>query len=345
MEYRKIKGAGLNVPVLSFGTATFGGGGEFFKAWGSTDVKEARKLIDLCMDNGVNLFDTANIYSQGLSEEILGAAIEGKRDQMLLSTKATFKMASGPNDYGSSRFALIRECEASLRRLKTDYIDLYTMHGFDSRTPVEETLRALDDLITAGKIRYIGCSNFSGWHLMKSLSVSERYGWAKYVAHQVYYSLAGREFEWELMPLALDQNVSTFVWSPLAGGALSGKIRRNQPPPAGSRSAQMDFVVSSKSEALFDIVDVLDQVSKEVGKSVAQVALNWVMNRPTVVSLVIGARNEEQLKQNFGAVGWKLSADQVARLDAASEVKPIYPYWHQRQSPELVPNPVIPSQL
>lgn len=340
MEYRKLLGGGLSVPVLSYGTATFGGGNEFFKAWGSTDVKEARRLVDVCLDHGVNLFDTANIYSRGLSEEILGAAIEGKRDRMLLSTKATFPMGDEPNQSGSSRWALIRECEASLRRLKTDHIDLYTLHGFDATTPVEEALSALDDLVRSGKVRYIGCSNFSGWHLMKSLSVSERYGWSKYVAHQAYYSLVGREFEWELMPLAQDQKVSTFVWSPLAGGALSGKIRRNQPPPPGSRSAQMDFVVSAKSEQLFDVVDVLAEIAEETGKSVAQVALNWVAHRPTVTSLVIGARNEEQLLQNFGAVGWKLTEDQIARLDVVSERKPIYPYWHQRQNPQLNPSPV-----
>lgn len=340
MEYRKLSGAGLSVPVLSYGTATFGGTSDFFKAWGNTDVKEARRLIDLCLDHGINFFDTANVYSNGDSEKILGAAAEGKRDQMLLSTKATLKMGDGPNQYGSSRFAIVKECEDSLRRLKTDYVDLYTMHAFDALTPVQETLRALDDLIQAGKIRYIGCSNFSGWHLMKSLSVSERYGWSKYVAHQAYYSLAGREYEWELMPLALDQKVSTFVWSPLAGGALSGKVRRNQPPPSGSRSAQMDFVVSSKSEHLHSIVDVLDQISKEIGKSIAQVALNWVLHRPSVTSIVIGARNEEQLKQNFGAVGWRLSAEHVAQLDKVSQTRPIYPYWHQRNSQELMPNPV-----
>lgn len=340
MEYRKLKGAGFDVPVLTFGTATFGGGGEFFKAWGSSDVREASRLVDLCLDHGIYLFDTANIYSKGLSEEILGAAIEGRRHRLMLSTKATFRMSDEPNRYGSSRYSLIRECEDSLRRLKTDVIDLYTMHGFDATTPVEETLRALDDLVRSGKIRAIGCSNFSGWHLMKSLSVSERYGWSKYVAHQAYYSLAGREFEWELMPLALDQNVSTFVWSPLAGGALTGKVRRGQKPPEGSRVAQMDFVVSSKSEALFRIVDVLDQVAQETSKSLAQVALNWLLQRPSVTSLVIGARNEKQLLDNLGAIGWSLSPEQMARLDAVSARRPIYPYWHQQQSPELMPPPV-----
>jgi aryl-alcohol dehydrogenase-like predicted oxidoreductase len=335
MEYRKLSGSGFTVPALSFGTATFGGGNEFFKAWGSADVKDAKRLVDICLENGVNFFDTANGYSQGMSEEILGAVIKDKRQNLLLSTKSTFPMGETPYDYGSSRYSVIKECEASLKRMGTDHIDLYYMHGFDANTPVEETLRALDDLVTSGKIRYIGCSNFSGWQLMKALTISERYGWSKYVAHQAYYSLAGREFEWELMPLAIDQKVSTIVWSPMAGGALSGKITRKTPPQPGSRSAAMDFVVSSKSEHLFTIVDALEMVSKETGKTIPQVALNWVLQRPTVASIIIGARNEEQLKQNFGAVGWKLTAEQIAKLDAASDVKPIYPYWHQNQFPML----------
>jgi aryl-alcohol dehydrogenase-like predicted oxidoreductase len=335
MEYRQLSGAGLRVPLLSFGTATFGGVGDFFKAWGATDVAEAKRMVDLCMDHGVNFFDTANGYSRGRSEEILGEALKGKRHQSLIATKATFPMGDAPMDYGSSRFHLIETVEASLKRLQTDHIDMFFMHGQDMLTPVEETLRSLDNLITAGKIRYIGCSNFSGWNLMKSLSVSERHGWAKYVLNQTYYSLVGREYEWELMPLGLDQNVSSMVWSPLAGGALSGKISRTRPAPAGSRAAQMDFVVSSKSEHLHSIVDVLEVIAKETEKTVAQVALNWVAHRPTVANVVVGARNEEQLKQNFGAVGWKLSAEQVARLDSVSEVKPIYPYWHQRSFPQL----------
>ena len=234
-------GLACKVPVLSFGTATFGGVGDFFKAWGSTDVAEAKRLIDICLEHGVNFFDTANVYSRGRSEEVLGAALAGRRDEVLIGTKATFPMGDRPNDIGSSRYSLIRACEASLRRLGTDYIDVYYMHGFDATTPVEETLSALDDLTRSGKIRYIGCSNFSGWHLMKSLSVSERYGWSRYVANQAYYSLASREFEWELMPLALDQKVGTVVWSALAGGALSGKLRRGQPAPSGSRLAQCGF--------------------------------------------------------------------------------------------------------
>ena len=335
MEYRKLAGSGFSVPALSFGTATFGGGNEFFKAWGSTDVKEAKRLVDLCLEHGVNFFDTANGYSRGMSEEILGKTIEGRRNKVLLSTKSTFPMGDGPNEHSSSRWSVIKECEDSLRRLGTDHIDLYYMHGFDALTPVDETLRALDDLVTSGKIRYIGCSNFSGWHLMKSLSTSERYGWSKYVAYQGYYSLVGREYEWELMPLAEDQKVSTIVWSPMAGGALSGKITRKTPPAPGTRSAQMDFVVSSKSEHLYNIVDVLHEVAEETGKTVPQVALNWVLSRPTVASIIIGARNEDQLTQNFGAVGWKLSESQLAKLNTVSDSKPAYPYWHQRQFPML----------
>jgi aryl-alcohol dehydrogenase-like predicted oxidoreductase len=254
-------------------------------------------------------------------------------------------MGSGPNDLGSSRYALVRACEASLRRLGTDYIDVYYLHGFDALTPVEETLSALDDLTRSGKIRYIGCSNFSGWHLMKSLSVSERYGWSRHVAHQVYYSLASREFEWELMPLALDQKVGTVVWSALAGGALSGKMRRGQPLPSGSRLAQADFLAGARSDKLYDTIDVLDEIAAESGKTVSQVALRWVLQRPSVVSIVVGARNEEQLKQNLGAVGWALDAGQMTRLDAASEVRPIYPYWHQRNFAAINPPPVpLPSK-
>ncbi len=341
MEYRQFGGSGLRVPVLSFGAATFGGGNEFFKAWGSTDVAEAKRLVAVCLEAGVNFFDTANVYSNGRSEEILGAAIADRnRDDLLIATKATFPMGEGPDKYGSSRRALLKNCEDSLRRLGTDYVDVYYMHGFDAKTPVAETLGALDDLVRTGKVRYIGCSNFSGWQLMKSLSTSERHGWSRYVAHQVYYSLAGRDYEWELMPLALDHKVGAVVWSPLAGGSLTGKVRRNQPPPSESRASKMDFVVSSKSEKLHEIVDMLDVVARETGKSVAQVALNWVLRRPTVSSVIAGARNEEQLRQNLGAVGWSLNDAQMARLDAASGTKPAYPYWHQRQFPQLNPPPV-----
>lgn len=338
MEFRLLGGSGLRVPVLSFGAATFGGQGAFFRAWGSSDVTEAKRLIDICMEAGVNFFDTADVYSRGMSEEILGEAIAGRRDRMLLATKATFRMSDEPNDVGSSRQHLIQSCEASLRRLKTDYIDLYTLHGFDASTPVEETLRTLDTLITSGKVRYIACSNFSGWHLMKSLSVSERYGWARYIAHQAHYSLIGREYEWELMPLALDQKVGTIVWSPLSAGRLSGKFRRTNPNPAGSRIEQGGGEGPAiPQEWFFSLIDALDQVAEETGKTVAQVALNWLLQRPTVASIIIGARNEEQLRQNLGAVGWNLSAEQVKTLDIASEREPIYPYWHQRGFTERNP--------
>jgi aryl-alcohol dehydrogenase-like predicted oxidoreductase len=340
MEYRQLGASGLNVPVLSFGTATFGGGGEFFKAWGTTQLDEATRMVNLCLDAGVTLFDTADVYSRGLSEEILGKALTGLRDKVLISTKTTFKMGDGANDYGSSRQHLISSCEDSLRRLNTDHIDIYHMHGFDGNTPVEETLRALDDLISSGKVRYIACSNFSGWHLMKSLSVSERYGWARYVGHQAYYSLLNREFEWELMPLGINQNVSTIVWSPLSSGLLSGKYRRNQPKPQDSRNQQGGAHGPDPNfELLYTIIDALDEVAAETGKSVAQVAINWVLQRPTIANIVIGARNEEQLKQNLDAVGWNLTTSQIKKLDAASEVPPIYPYWHQRQDTRLNPLP------
>lgn len=333
MEYRKLGGSGLKVPVLTFGTATFGGGNDFFKTWGSTQAEEATRLVSLCMDAGVNFFDCADTYSDGLAEEILGKAIRGKRDKVLISTKGTFPMGPGPNDMGSSRYHVIQACEASLKRLATDYIDVYHMHGFDANTPVEETLRVLDDLVQSGKVRYIACSNFSGWHLMKSLGVSDRYGWSRYVAHQVYYSLASREYEWELMPLGLDQKVGALVWSPLAAGLLTGKYRRNQPLPKDARVTQGGSPVPSSvisDELLYNVVDVLDDISKETGKSIAQISLNWLLQRPTVSSLVVGARTEAQLRENLAATGWNLTTDHVKRLDAASETQPVYPYWHQR---------------
>lgn len=342
MEYRQLGASGLQVPVLSFGTATFGGSGDFFKAWGSTQVEEATRLINLCLDAGMNLFDTADVYSQGLSEEILGKAIKGKRDQLLISTKATFPFGAGPNNQGSSRFRLVKQVEASLQRLNTDYIDIYHMHGFDGNTPVEETLRTLDDLVASGKVRYIAASNFSGWHLMKSLALSEKYGWNRYVGHQVYYSLLHREYEWELMPLGIDQKVGAIIWSPLSAGMLGGKYRRNQPLPQESRVAQGGSPIPQAvvdNEVLYNIVDALDEVAEETGKTVAQVAINWVLQRPTVSTIIVGARNEDQLKQNFGAVGWNLTTDQIKKLDGASDIPTIYPYWHQRQNTKLNPLP------
>jgi aryl-alcohol dehydrogenase-like predicted oxidoreductase len=333
VETRRLGNSGFSVPVLCFGTGTFGGSNEFFKAWGSSDVAEATRLVDVCLEAGVNMFDSADAYSGGKAEEILGRAIKGRRDKVLISTKGSFRSGPGPNDIGSSRHHLTRAVEASLRRLGTDYIDLYQLHAFDAMTPVEEVLATLDGLVKAGKIRYTGCSNFSGWHLMKSLAVSERYGLARYVAHQAYYSLVGRDYEWELMPLALDQKVSAVVWSPLGWGRLTGKIRRGNPMPQQSR-LQSQLVIDKgppvADELLYAVVDALDEVARETGKTVAQVALNWLLQRPSVATLVIGARNEEQLRQNLGAVGWNLTREQVAKLETASRKTLAYPYWHQR---------------
>jgi aryl-alcohol dehydrogenase-like predicted oxidoreductase len=334
MEYRLLGGSGLKVPVLSFGTGTFGGANnEFFKAWGSSDIAEATRLVDVCLEAGLNLFDSADVYSGGAAEEILGQAIKGRRDDVLISTKGTFRTGSGPNETGSSRFHLIRTIEASLKRLGTDYIDLYQLHGFDAMTPVEETLSTLDTLVKAGKIRYIGVSNYSGWHLMKALAAAEKHGLTRYVAHQAYYSLIGRDYEWELMPLGLDQKVGAVVWSPLGWGRLTGKLRRGQPLPETSRLQSQSVVDAGPpvaDEYLFNVVDALDAVAAETGKTLPQIALNWLLQRPTVSTVVIGARNEEQLRQNLGAVGWNLTAEQVARLDAASAVTRAYPYWHQQ---------------
>ena len=344
MEYRQLGYSGLKVPVLSFGTGTFGGSNEFFKAWGASDVAEATRLVDICLEAGVNLFDTADIYSYGLSEEILGKAIMGKRNRLLISTKATFRFGEGPNDVGSSRLHLIESCEKSLRRLGVETIDIYHMHGFDATTPVEETIKTLDTLVQSGKVRYIACSNFSGWHLMKSLSVSERYGWARYVGHQVYYSLIGRDYEWELMPLGLDQKVSALVWSPLGWGRLTGKIRRGARLPEVSRLHKTgDMGPQVSDDYLYKVVDALDEIAKETGKTVPQIALNWLLQRPTVANVIMGARDEEQLRQNLGAAGWNLTTEQVAKLDAASRVTPIYPYWHQWQFQERNPLSVANS--
>ena len=329
--------------MLCFGTATFGGGNEFFRAWGETDVAEATRLVDLCMDAGVNFFDTADVYSQGLSEEILGEAIRHlPRENVFISTKATFQFGEGPNNIGSSRAHLSRQIEGSLKRLKTEYIDVYHMHGFDAVTPMEETLNTLDTFVREGKVRYIAASNFSGWHLQKSIGISEQYGWARYVAHQVYYSLIGRDYEWELMPQAHSQGLGALVWSPLGWGRLTGKIRRGAPKPAVSRlhkAADGGPVVAD--EYLYKVVDALDAVAAETGKTVPQVALNWLLRKPTVASVIIGARNEKQLRDNLAAASFVLSEAQVAKLDAASAPQVAYPYWHQRQFQTL--NPLLPS--
>ena len=341
MEHRLLGRSGFKVPALSLGTATFGRG-KGFEAWGGLGVPEATRLVDLCLEAGVTMFDSADIYSDGAAEEILGQALKGRRDRAIISTKSTFRFGTGPNDVGSSRAHLIKSCEGSLRRLGTDYIDLYQLHGFDALTPVEETVQALDDLVRAGKIRYLGCSNFSGWHLMKSLAVSEKIGLNRYVAHQAYYSLVGRDYEWELMPLALDQGVGGVVWSPLGMGRLGGKFRRGQPPPAVSRlndPGTQQVAPPTDDEQVFRIVDALDAISKETGKSVAQIAINWVLQRPSVSTVIIGARDEAQLRQNLAATGWALTPAQMAKLDAASAQPKKYPYWHQAQFAERNPFP------
>ena len=347
MNYRQLGRSGLKVPELCLGTGTFAAGNDFFKAWGNTQVEEARHLIDVCMEADCNFFDTADTYSNGKSEEVLGQAITHlKREDVLISTKATFRAGPGANDVGSSRYHLTQSLHNSLKRLNTDYIDVYHMHAFDALTPVEETLSTLDNFIREGKVRYIACSNFSGWHLMKSLSVSERYGWSRYVGHQVYYSLIGRDYEWELMPLAAEQGVGALVWSPLGWGRLTGKIRRGQPLPENSRLQSKQVVDAGPTpdwEYVYKVVDAIDEVAKETGKTVPQIALNWLLQRPTISTLVIGARDEKQLRANLDSVGWQLTTEQVAKLDAASKVPLAYPYWHQIQFASRNPFPVPQS--
>ena len=336
MEYRRLGASGLRVPALSFGTATFGGGNDFFKAWGSTDAGGAARLIDVCLDHGVAMFDSADVYSDGLAEQILGEAIKGKRDRLLISTKATFAADTGPNDYGSSRQHLIDAVDKSLKRLGTDRIDLFQLHGQDYNTPLDETMATLDQLVRAGKLRYVGCSNFSGWHLMKSLCVSDRHGYPRHVAHQAYYSLLNRDYEWELMQLGLDQGVGGVIWSPLGWGKLTGKIRRGQAAKPGTRAHDIAGTGPHfEEERLFRIVDALDAVAAETGKTVPQVALNWLLGRPTVANIIIGARDEAQLVANIGAVGWTLTPEQIGALDQASDMPAAYPVWHQRSTPML----------
>ena len=327
MDYRQLGASGLRVPALSFGAGTFGGKGPLFSAWGTSGADEARRLVDICLEAGVNLFDTADVYSDGASEEVLGAALKGRRDKVLISTKTGLPMGDGPNDWGASRSRLIRSVDDALRRLGTDYIDILQLHAFDASTPVEELLMTLDMLVRAGKLRHVGVSNYPGWQLMKALAAADRHGLPRLVAHQVYYSLIGRDYEADLMPLAADQGVGALVWSPLGWGRLTGKIRRGSPPPAGSRLHETEqFAPPVAEEQLYRVVDALDEVAAETGKSVPQIALNWLLRRPTVSSVIIGARNEEQLRQNLGAIGWSLTDEQIARLDAASDVLPPYPH-------------------
>jgi len=344
MEYRRLGASGLEVPALSLGAGTFGGKGPLFGAWGNTDVNEARRLIDLCLEAGLTMFDTADVYSNGASEEVLGRAIKGRRNAVILSTKTGLPMGEGPNEAGTSRLRLIRACEAALRRLETDYIDLLQLHAFDAGTPVEEVLSTLDDLVRSGKVRYAGVSNFSGWQLMKSLAAAERYGYPRYVANQAYYSLIGRDYEWELMPLGLDQGVGAVVWSPLGWGRLTGKVRRGRPLPEVSRLHETaDYGPPVDDERLFRVVDALDEVAKETGRTIPQIAINWLLQRPTVSTVVFGARNEVQLRENLGAVGWALAPQHMALLEKASAVTAAYPYWpYRRQSgfARLNPPPV-----
>ncbi|MFD7641897.1 aldo/keto reductase [Kitasatospora sp. NPDC059795] len=332
MEYRRLGASGLVVPALSLGTGTFGGRGPLFANWGATDAREARRLLDIAIDAGLTMFDSADVYSDGASEEVLGQAIKGRRDQVLISTKAGLPTSDGPLDAGTSRARLTTAVDAALRRLGTDHIDLFQLHAFDAGTPVEEVLATLDDLVRAGKIRYTGVSNFAGWELMKSLDAADRHGRTRYVAHQVYYSLIGRDYEWELMPLGRDQGVGALVWSPLGWGRLTGRIRRGAPLPADSRlHATADYGPPVDEELLYDVVDVLDALAEETGRTVPQIAINWLLRRPTVSSVIIGARNEEQLRQNLGAVGWELTPEQVARLDAVSTRDAPYPYFPYRR--------------
>lgn len=328
METRFLGASGFKVPVLGFGAGTFGGKGPLFSAWGTSDTADATRLVDLCLDAGVNLFDTADVYSDGASETILGAAIRGRRDRVILSTKLTLRAGDGPNDIGASRHHLIRGVDRALARLGTDYIDLLQLHHFDAQTPVDQVMSTLDDLVRAGKLRYLGASNFSGWQLMKSQAAAERRGSARFVANQTYYSLIGRDYEWELMPLGLDQGIGAVVWSPLGWGRLTGRIRRGQPWPEGSRLHETaGFAPPVDDERLYRVIDALDAVAAETGRSIPQIALNWLLQRPTVSTVLIGARNEAQLRDNLGAVGWSLDAQQMQRLDEASRVTPPYPYY------------------
>ncbi|HEX8626678.1 MAG TPA: aldo/keto reductase [Catenuloplanes sp.] len=332
MEYRALGQCGLQVSVLSMGTMTFGGKGGFANV-GSTDVAEARRQVDLCLDAGVNLIDTADIYSDGASEEIVGEVLRGRRDEVLVATKVRFAMGAGPNDGGLSRHHIVNGCEASLRRLQTDHIDLYQLHEWDGRTPLEETLEALDLLVRAGKVRYVGLSNFAGWQLMKALGTAERTGLPRFISQQIYYSLQGRDAEYELIPAAVDQGLGVLVWSPLAGGLLSGKYRRDHTAPAGSRQlTDWDEPPVYDQEKLYDTVEALVDVAGAHGVSAAQVALAWTLGRPAVTSLVIGARTTEQLTDNLAAAELVLAADERRRLDEVSAPPLLYPYWHQAKT-------------
>jgi aryl-alcohol dehydrogenase-like predicted oxidoreductase len=329
MEYRQLGRSGLRVSVLTLGTMTFGGTG-FAAAVGSTDVAGARRQIQMAVDAGVNLIDTADVYSEGASEEIIGEALPVARDDILLATKIRMSMGDGPNDAGLSRHHIIRGCEASLRRLNTDYIDLYQVHEWDGHTPLEETLAALEHLVDSGKVRYVGASNYTGWQLMKALGVSERTGGSRFVSQQIYYSLQARDAESELVPVSVDQGLGILVWSPLAGGLLSGKYRRGQDDPAGSRRFEgWDEPPVHDEDKLYDTIDALVEIADGHGVSAAEVALAWTLGRPAVTSLIIGARTDEQLAMNLRAADLVLTDDERARLDQVSSEPLRYPHWHQ----------------
>jgi aryl-alcohol dehydrogenase-like predicted oxidoreductase len=332
MEYRQLGSSGLRVSALTLGTMTFGGRGNFANV-GSTDVDGAKRQIDLCLDRGVNFIDTANVYSNGLSEEIVGAAVKGRRDRLVLATKARMPMGDGPNDAGLSRHHLIAECEASLRRMDVDHIDLYQVHEWDGATPLEETMAALDALVQSGKVRYVGVSNYSGWQLMKALAIADSYGYERFVTQQIYYSLQARDAEYELVPIAIDQGIGILVWSPLAGGLLSGKYRRGVDGPAGSRHlTDWNEPPVRDEDQLYDIVDALVEIGEGHGVSAAQVALAWLIDRPGVVSVIVGARTDEHLADNLGAAELKLSDGERDRLEQLSRPPLLYPYWHQAKT-------------
>jgi aryl-alcohol dehydrogenase-like predicted oxidoreductase len=332
MDYRQLGHSGLRVSALTLGTMTFGGRGHWTRV-GATEADTATRQVDMCLDAGVNLIDTADVYSDGLSEEVVGKTLKGRRDRVLVATKARFAMGDGPNDAGLSRHHLIRACEASLRRLGTDYIDLFQVHEWDGHTPLEETLSALDHLVNSGKVRYIGCSNYAAWHIMKALGISERKNLQRFISQQIYYSLQARDAEYELVPVALDQGVGILVWSPLAGGLLSGKYRRGQDMPEGSRHlTDWNEPPVHDEDQLYDIVDVLVEIAEARGVSAAQVALAWTLGRPGIATVVVGARTEEQLADNLGAADLKLEDDERARLDEVSAPRLMYPYWHQAKS-------------
>lgn len=329
MHYRTLGNSGLRVSAVSMGTFTFGGRGPFGMV-GNHQVEDARRLLDLCLDRGVNLFDTANMYSTGLSEEILGEVLKGRRERVLISSKARMPMGDGPNDQGTSRHHLIRECEASLRRLGTDHIDIYYMHEWDGMTPVEEMMSALDTLTQQGKLRYVGCSNFSGWQVMKALGAADKAGGVRFVTQQIHYTLEAREAEYELLPISVDQGLGVLVWSPLAAGLLTGKHKRNAPPPPGSRQAAgWDEPPIRDTERLWNIVETLVEIGEAHSVSAAQVALAWLLTRPAISSLVVGGRTAEQFEDNFAALDLTLSAGDLERLNSVSRPPYIYPYWHQ----------------